>query len=225
MKRTIFFLVLVSTCAFSQKNTKLINPKGRWYFGLEIGKNEITSFNNGEGNISLSIGAMSEYYFDKHWSIQARMKYIKTGVSFEKKPDNDWNFGWIKSNQANQDVSYNPYYNRFDGQTLVFPIDLKWEFRIHKNFRGNFKLGPAANIELKSTYQYANADYTRNKPMYVNMNFGYGVNYYISKKLAVALDYESFFWGDSKGSTPGFLWNKTYYATNSILNLQLKCSL
>ncbi|MEI7509489.1 MAG: outer membrane beta-barrel protein [Flavobacterium sp.] len=222
MKKTVYYLLFLSVCAFSQTKAKLINPKGKWYFGAEIGLNAITSFDYNEGNTSISIGGISEYYFDKHWSVQARIKYMKTGVSFINQPENSWNFGWIKTTQG---VSDSPVYNRFDGQAFVIPIDLKWEFRIKKNWHGSIKTGPSLTMETKSDYAYANVDYSTFAKTFVTMNFGYGLNYYITKKYCLGLDFEYYFLGDSKGSTYGFLWNKAHYATNSLYNIQLKYSL
>jgi hypothetical protein len=219
MKNLVFYLLLISFCAYSQTKIKIINPKGKWYFGAEIGQNRITSFGYDEGNSSISFGGISEYYFDKQWSVQGRLKYMKTGVSFINQPDTGWNWNWIK---ATQDLSSFSIYNRFDGQTIVIPIDLKWEYRIYKNFHGSIKMGPALNAETKSIYNYGNVDSTHFSSTSVNMNLGYGFNYYLSKKYCLGLDFESYIFGASKGTTSGFLWNKTHYATNSLVNFQIK---
>ncbi len=218
MKKIVYYLLITSFCAFSQTKIKPINPNGKWYFGTEIGINKVTSFSYDEGNTSVSIGGISEYYFDKHWSVQGRIKYMKTGVSFINQYSG-WNWNWVKTTQ---DVASFSGYNRFDGQVIVIPIDLKWEYRIHKNLHGSIKTGPALNIEMKSTYNYGNVNYDTFSKTFVNMNFGYGFNYYLSKNYGIGLDFEYYFLGDSKGTTSGFLWNQTHYANNSITNLQLK---
>lgn len=218
MKKIVLYLFLVSFCAFSQTKIKPINPKGKWYFGAEIGHNTVSSFDYDEGNTSVSIGGISEYYFDKHWSVQGRIKYMKTGVSFVNQYSG-WNWNWVKTNQ---DVTSFSGYNRFDGQNIVIPIDLKWEYRIYKDLHGSIKMGPALSVEMKSTYNYGNVNYDTFSKAYVNMNFGYGFNYYLSKNYCAGLDFEYYFLGDSKGTTSGFLWNQTHYATNYLVNLQLK---
>ena len=212
-------MMFISVCALSQTKIKLINPKGKWYFGAEVGLNKITSFSYGEANNSMSFGGIVEYYFGKHWSVQGKVKYIKTGVSFINQPDNGWDFGWIKTTQ---DVASSPVYNRFDGKAIVIPIDIKWEYRIHKNLHGIVKIGPSLTIETESNYAYGNVDYSTFSKTFVTMNSGFGFNYYISKRYGVGVEFENYFLGDSKGTTSGFLWNKTHYATNSLFNLQLK---
>jgi len=215
MKKIVCFFFLIPFCAFSQSRIKL----GRkWYFGAEIGHNTVTSFSYDEGKASVSIGAISEYYFNNHWSVQGRIKYMKTGVSFVNE-ESDWNFNWVKNSQ---DLASYSYYNRFDGQNIVIPIDVKREFQIYKNLHGSIKMGPALSIETKSTYHYGNVNHDTFSKVFVNMNLGYGFNYYLSKNYCVGLDFETYFLGDSKGTTDGFLWNKTHYATNSLFNLQLK---
>ncbi len=208
-------IVLTSILGFSQR----INPKNKWYFGAEIGYNQVKSFAYNEGNSSMSIGGIAEYYFEKHWSIQGRIKYIKTGVSFINDTSSGWNFNWIKTSETILPASI---YNRFDGQTLVIPIDIKWEFNIIKNLHGSLKTGPALNIELKSKYNYGNVDYSNFSSTFVNWNVGYGINYYISKKYCVGVDLENYLFGASKGTTEGLLLNHTHYATNFVINLQLK---
>lgn len=42
--KKILLLLVMPFFMYSQSKTELINPKGKWYFGAEIGLNQVTSF-------------------------------------------------------------------------------------------------------------------------------------------------------------------------------------
>lgn len=127
----IVVLSLVSNKIISQTN-EIINPRGKWFFGAEIGLNTITSIHpNHKANLFQG-GVLAEYYFAKHWSASARIKYFETGVS----------------NKYDSSKVY------FEGAVISVPLNIKWEYRISNNFSGNLKLGVALNQEIKSNYYY-----------------------------------------------------------------------
>lgn len=144
---------------------------------------------------------------------------MKTGVSYLKEPVYGSYFNWRSESQL-QNSQYQ-YYNRFDGQAIVIPINIKWEFRIFKNLHGNLKMGNALNIETKTNYNYNN-DKKGTSSTFVNFNLGYGLNYYLSEKYSIGIDLESYLLGKTKGKASS---NKSWWevsATNSVASLQIK---
>lgn len=171
----IIILFLLSSKMISQTD-EIINLKGKWFFGAEIGNNTITSFVSNEKKNSIQGGIVSEYYFAKRWSVNAKLKYFKAGMSF----------------------NYNSIYGRFDGTVLTLPVNIKWEYPIFKNLRGNLKLGLALNKELDSNYSYPvgkNIDYPT---LYTNLNYGIGLNYFINSITSIFIDYELYDLGTDK---------------------------
>ena len=197
---------------FSQ-TTEIINPKDKWYFGAEIGSNNIGSYSLGESNKSFQGGILAEYYFARHWSVAGRIKYYQTGVSFYK--PNTHSSSWF-------DLGSDEYFGKFDGSVITLPIALKWEFRVYKNFAASLKLGTAFNYEVKSNYgaysEGADTDYSRS---YASLNAGYGVNYFINKNFAAYIDVEGFL-GQSKGSYNGFMGTMYYNTENTLINFGVK---
>ena len=111
---TIILICFLPSLVSSQENNTSINLKGKLFLGFETGLNTISSFSHGEANQSIQAGFVADYYFKKHWSIMGRIKYFKTGVSFDRAP---------------YDISI----NTFEGAVVSIPVDLKWEFLIYKN--------------------------------------------------------------------------------------------
>ena len=74
----IFIPLLINTQETAE--TVIVNPKGNWHFGGEMGSNTMTSFNLGESNKSFQGGVVAEYYTGRHWSVSGRIKYFETGV-------------------------------------------------------------------------------------------------------------------------------------------------
>ena len=111
-----FLLFLLASLQISAQEDSRINPKKNWYFGAEIGSNTITSIKPDHEN-SFQGGILAEYYFGQHWSLSARLKYFKTGISYHNQPD-----------------------YQFSGSVISMPINLNWEFGIAGNFNGNLKL-------------------------------------------------------------------------------------
>ncbi|OUD48805.1 outer membrane beta-barrel protein, partial [Flavobacterium psychrophilum] len=165
---SIILILLSSNITLAQKTKEIIKPKGNLYLGVEIGTNTITSFSNNETNKSFQEGLLIEYYFAKQWSALARVKYFETGVSFV----NNDNFG------------------EFNGSVISIPIDIKWEFRIYKNLKSNLKIGGAYNFETKANYIFSTNLETNNSKSFVNFNTGIGLNYFLSKKTTIYIDFE-----------------------------------
>jgi opacity protein-like surface antigen len=178
---------------------EIINLKGKWFFGAEIGNNTITSFVSNEKKNSIQGGIVSEYYFGKRWSVNAKLKYFKTGMSF----------------------NYNSIYGRFDGTVLTLPVNIKWEYPIFKNLRGNLKLGLALNKELDSNYSYPIGENIDYPTLYTNLNYGIGINYFINSKTSIFIDYELYDLGTDKndnGSSDLLIDS----ADNNLINIGVK---
>jgi hypothetical protein len=199
---------------FSQTN-EIVNPKGKWFFGLEMGTNKIRSFTNGESKTSFQGGILTEYYFARHWTLSGKIKYFKTGVSFFQSSVDATFFDLL-----DRDL----YSGTFKGSVIAIPIGIKWEFRIYKNFSANLKLGYAFNIETKSNYSnYSNNLSTDYPKLYGSTNSGFGLNYFINKKTAVYFDVESYR-GGTKGHTGNNFGKTSYKVENGLLNFGIKCN-
>lgn len=200
MKKLLFFcfLPLLAEAQVSNQNVN-IEPKGKWYFGAELGLNSIPSFANNGTKHSFQGGLTAEYYFAKQWSAIGRIKYFKTGVSFVE-------------DEAN---------GIFDGAVVSVPVDLKWEFTIHKNLKGNLKLGAAYNHEIKSDYRFPEGKETDFSKSFFSMNSGAGISYFVSPKMAFYIDLEAYRLGGYKGNTGGIMGNN-YYTDNNHFNLGVK---
>jgi len=207
MKQKSFFsvivIILLSNITLAQSNTEIINPKDNLYLGMEVGTNSITTYANNEPNNSIQIGILAEYYLSKQWSILGRVKYFQTGVSF--------------LNNSN--------YGKFEGTVISLPINIKWEFRIYKNLKTNLKFGGAYNFETRSNYHFPTNIETNNSKTFANLNVGFGLNYFLSKKTAVFIDIETYKYGGYKGNNQGFVLSKNYYTENNIINVGIKYNL
>jgi hypothetical protein len=211
--KNIFLLLLVPFSLLAQTNKEIINPKGNWYFGAELGTNKITSYSLGENDTSFQGGILAEYYTGRHWSVTGRIKYFETGVSFYQ--PNTHSGSWF-------DLGQDESFGSFDGAVISIPIDVKWEFRIYKNLGASIKLGYAYTIETKSDYSnYSKNILTDYPKQYFSFNAGYGFNYFINKKMAIYLDVESYD-GESKGQVESFFGNRYYNTENTIASFGIK---
>lgn len=199
-----------------QETTKseIVNPDGKWFFGAEIGPNTITSYSSGEPNKSIQGGILAEFYTGRHWSLTGRVKYFKTGLSSFS--PNTHTGGWF-------DLGYDESLSKFEGKVITLPLNIKWEFRIWKNFSGNLNLGINYNFETESKYYYSNEDnYSKyNSKEYSSYNSGFGFNYFISNKMAVFINVE-YYIGGVRGKTNSFLFVSPIYNTNTLLNFGFK---
>lgn len=198
MKNKILILVLIlfGNKVNSQSN-ELLNLKGEWYFGMEIGSNRIISIQDSPKTESFQVGLLAEYYLSNQWSLKGRIKYFKTGLSFKN----------------------NKY--RFDGKVISIPINLKWEFKVFKNLKGNLNLGLAFNQEIKSKYSYPKLESTDFSQFFTNINSGIGFNYFISKRFTVYTNIEIYLWGNNRNNND-FLSIIPNSTNNRIFNLGIK---
>ena len=177
MKYKILIIVvlnLLSNKIIAQTN-EIINPKGKWFFGAEIGLNAITSVHPSRMT-SIQGGFLTEYYFAKNWSVNGRIKYFETGV-----------------------INKNDFANGiFEGAVISVPLNVIWKYRIINNFSGNLKLGIALNQEVKSNYYYPANEKTDYSKFYGSFNPGIGFNYFISKKTAIYMSYEVYVLGNDR---------------------------
>lgn len=208
----IIVLSLLSNKITSQTN-EIVNPKGKWFFGVEMGTNKINSFSSGETKTSFQGGILTEYYFARHWSVSARIKYFETGVSF-----------FQSSSYFYSEPFLDLYSGTFKGAVIATPFVIKWEFRIYKNLGANLKLGYALNIETKSTYSNYSSNLSTDFPkQYGSTNAGVGLNYFINNKMAVYLDIERYE-GSNKGHSEGFFGKSSYKVENVLMNFGIKYS-
>lgn len=208
----VFLVLAFSTGLFAQEKDSLVNPKGKVFFGIEIGSNKINSYEFNEPKTSFQGGLLAEYYFARHWSVSGRIKYYKIGASFS---DDGGSLESLKTTYTS---------GRFKGETIMIPLDIKWEFRLYKDLAGFVKLGYALGIETKSEYSYYSPEITENFSNY-NHNFfaGYGLTYFINEKDAVFISVE-YFIGGNKGKQNGLniFDDGRKYLTNTLVNFGYK---
>jgi hypothetical protein len=216
--RKIFFIIWMPFLINAQETAKseIVNPDGKWYFGAEMGLNTMASFKLGEPNKSFQGGVVAEYYTGRHWSLSGRIKYFETGVSFYK--PNTHSGGWF-------DLGSDEYSGVFKGAVISIPINIKWEFRIFKNFGGSLKLGYAQNFETKSNYTNYSAnlktDYSKS---YGSSISGLGFNYFLNQKTAIYIDFERYF-GGRKAKIPALIFDNDQYVMNNLINIGIKYNL
>lgn len=169
--------------------------KKQWFLGGEIGVNTIISSNNKN---SFQGGVFAEYYFAKQWSVMARLKYFETGVV------------------NNAETAY------FKGSVISCPIDLKWEYQMIKNFKGNLYLGFALNQEIKSDYHYPSNKNTNFSKFYGTANAGIGFAYFINPNTAFFTNYETYLLGNDRTNSSSLFPLIPNSPNNNVFNIGLK---
>ena len=112
----------------------------------------------------------------------------------------------------------------FEGNIVSVPIVIKYDFKIHKNFRGFIHFGPAYNFETSSNYivpQVSNPDLSGFQSTYFSYNAGWGLSYAVSDKIAFYF-VNSINRGGRKGSYHNFLSSGNRDAINELVNIGIK---
>lgn len=193
-KLLLIFLLPFLANAQGTIKPEIVNPKGNWYFGAEIGLNTIA---DGEHDKSLQGGFMAEYYMGKYCSVLGKFKYHKTGLS-------------LGSTSI----------QKFEGAVLTVPVNLKLEWKTYRNCRGNIRFGLDLNQEIESKYQNPTSLKTDLPKLYLDGNFAIGLSYFISRKTAVYFDAEVKGLGREREKTAG--WLRPHSTDNSFLNFGIK---
>ena len=194
----IVVLSLLSNKIISQTN-EIMNPKGKWFFGAEFGLNTITSLHPNHKN-SIQGGMLVEYYFSKYFSLSGRVKYFKTGVS----------------NYYNSDKGF------FSGEVISIPLNINFEYDITNRLSGSLKIGLAANQEIKSDYYYPPSAKTNYSTFYGTFNPGIGINYYLTPKTTLYINYEVYILGNDRDKNEGGFNLLPNSPNNNLLNLGIK---
>ena len=168
MKTILTLFILCLTYSTTAQTNNLMNPKNKWFLGIEMGKNEIISTTKK----STQLGILTEYYFHKNWSITGRVKYFKTGVT---------------------DFELN-----FTGAVISIPLNIKWEFNILEDLRANLNTGMAFNKEVNSNYQYAHNRDENFSTIYRTFNTGIGIDYFVSEKIGIYFNLEIYIFGNHR---------------------------
>ena len=173
MKISIFCCLIFLSVANGQKTG--INGDGKWFFGAEIGRNQITSMRPEVKN-TVQGGILAEYYFARNWSFAGRLKYFETGVS--NKYDSQKGF--------------------FLGSVIALPLNMKRYLKIYKSLYFDVGLGASINRELQSNYYYPSGENTNFSKTYLNLNAGFGLNYVVNKKYIVYVNFEVYNLGNDR---------------------------
>ncbi|MDY3319390.1 outer membrane beta-barrel protein [Riemerella anatipestifer] len=200
--QTLFVMVLgLLSNTITAQTREIINPKGRWFFGAEVGLNSKMSVPPSKMSF-MQGGFLAEYFFAKNWSVSGRLKYFETGVI---NPMSDGSKGF------------------FEGAVISVPLNIVWRYRIVENFSGNLNLGLAINQEVKSNYHYQPNEATDYDKLYASFNAGIGCSYFISKYMALYMNYEAIVLGNDRDEADLFeiLPNSP---NNSLLSIGIKYS-
>jgi Outer membrane protein beta-barrel domain len=224
--KTKILLLLMPFLINAQETTKteIVNPKGKWYFGAELGLNTITSYTLNEPNKSFQGGVVAEYYTGRHWSLSTKIKYLETGVSFHLpyvyEEGGGGNFNIFSFNKPN--YVFGEFNGQFKAAIISIPICIKWEYRIFKNLGGSLKFGYAVNFETKSNYTNYSQNLESNYPKnYCSTITGFGFNYFIKPKTAIYIDFETHR-GGVKAKFPNYVKVNDQNTINQIVNFGIK---
>lgn len=216
IKTIYLLLILTSTSLLSQTNNHN-NLYKKWFCGVELGLNEISSYIYNEPTLSFQGGIMAEYFYVKKWSFTARIKYLKIGES------RGIAYISINNNPARVDLKY---YKRFDGETISLFLNSKKEYNIVNNFKGFLKFGVVFNQEVVSKYnRYPEGKKVNYPTFFVDYNVGLGfIRYFTAKKLtAFYIEFEFKGLGRDRHNAPIFILPQS--ANNSLINFGLKFEL
>jgi hypothetical protein len=115
MKATLIIIGLsLFSCKVVSQTNEIVNPKGKWFFGVEMGTNKINFFSSGKTKTFFQGGFLTEYYFARHWSVSGKIKYFETGVSFNQ----------LNSGLFGIPLTYGGS-GTFKGNVIAIPIDIK----------------------------------------------------------------------------------------------------
>ena len=186
-KTKILYLVLLLTVNLQAQNA-IVNPKGKWFFGAELGSNSITSDTSAPSHLFQG-GVVAEYYFERHWSVIGKIKYYDIGASFFVPSTPAIPAGFIFNGSAGTPE----YSGNYKGSAISLPINLKWEFRVRKNLAASIRLGATYNLEIKNDYfnslNNVKLDVSKN---YVSFQSGLGINYFVNNYMALYVDVDYF---------------------------------
>ena len=212
MKKILFLFASLFFCVAFAQDDEIVNPQSKLYIGAETGLNVINNYNLNQDDISIQGGVLAEYYIAKQWSLQGRIKYYKTGLSFYR-PDTH-SGSWF-------DLGHDESFGTFSGSVIAILVNIKWEFRVFKNLRAYLKTGAAYNFEIKSEYNYSSNLSTDYPKTYGTIYFGTGLTYFLNDKLSIYVDQESFV-GGAKGTSEGLIFTEKYYSQNFLVNFGVK---
>ena len=184
--KILYLALLITVNLYSQK--AIVNPKGKWFFGAELGTNSITSDTSAPNHLFQG-GVVAEYYFERHWSVFGKIKYYNIGASF-----------FVPSTPAipasfifNGSLGTPEYSGNYKGSAISLPINLKWEFRVRRNLASSIRLGATYNLEIKNDYfnslNNVKLDVAKN---YVSFQSGLGINYFVNNQMALYIDVDYF---------------------------------
>ena len=217
MKKSIYKItfLLFTLCNLAQEKTN-IDPKGNLYFGAEIGSNKITSLKI-ENKNSITAGLLAEYYFARHWSLSSGLKYYDTGVSYFKPAYSvGGGFGGFLSSSSPAEFGF------FSGSVISVPLEIKWEFRVYKDFGASLKMGTSLTYETKSEYiAYSSDKGVDFSKFYGSINLGFGFNYFINKHSAIYFSSERIT-GSTKGEVSTLVFSGFKNTSNQLTSIGYK---
>jgi len=200
MKKLLFLVLILNFISINSQETKkgkraerkakrekrinqFVNPKGKWFFGADIGLNKIENYNINNSKTNFQGGFLAEYYLLRNISITTNFKYLETGLSFYQPEYHPSGMGFFSS------TPHDEYSGTFRGNIISIPTNIKWEFRIIKNLKGYLKYGISFNQETKNKYSKYSVNITSNyDKFYIKKTGGIGLTYFINNNSAILID-------------------------------------
>jgi len=229
MKTQITIIIALFLQLIQSQNKEISNAKGNLYFGANIGLNNIgesTTFILSETNYTKKAfqgGIFAEYYFAKQWSLTSKISYFETGLNYYyHSPGTSGSSGFggfFNYGSASSTSSAN-----FSGQVLASSLQIKWEFRLIKDFKGYLKVGVGYYIETHSNYKNYFGDVNNgNYPTtYAGGISGIGFTYFLNDKYSIFAETEYHAGSTKYNSGESWLGNGDRQASNQLLSLGIK---
>lgn len=201
---------------------KYVNPKGKWFFGAELGMNKNLA---SESKNKIQGGISAEYYFARQWSVSTKIKYFESRNSFYTEGHEGGGMGLLSS------PSTETYYGSYKGDNMAIPISINFNYRIYKNLSGTIKFGFFMNNEVKRNYyNYSDNIIPNDSKTSLSSYISYGLNYFITANSAVYFDIEIYKgnqkWNEHSdaGILNGFAKQNQQHVANGLFSIGYKYS-
>lgn len=196
MKTLLTLLMLMLTLNLNAQ-------KGNFLAGMEGGAN--IAANAPYNTLSAQGGLVGEYRFARQWSVVGKIKWNRGDASYHRHAD-------YKTTRHGMGPDFSGMFdgNYFDfdysSQNIIVPINVKWNFRIYKDFSGYIDNGYYLNFMLSSRYNISKEKDVKNPKVSLGYNAGAGLSYRMKSGNTIYADYH-FYPGESLITLQTLVWD------------------
>ena len=210
MKHLLLALAIILASTINGQ-TERLNNKGKLFVGAELGGNVVHKSN--DNVIHSQIGVSGEYYFARRWSISTKIKFHKAYLYYyvPKPKPYPCKIGGLSCGDREEKIA------NFESYNILIPINLKWDYKITKNFYGYINGGFFLNLETKSYRNVTDNVKLNHNPIYASINIGTGLGYQLKNNDVIYVDYNFYRGGDMIKES--FLFGDSYYPINSHISI------